>query len=586
MRFALVVLVTLGVACGSPSNPDGGSTGGGRGGGAAGGGTGGGSAGGSAGGGSAGGSAGGGSAGGSAGGGSAGGSAGGGSAGGSAGGGSGGGSAQPMISSVMPAQVVRGYQSLTLTGTGLAGATVTIGNVTQPVTSSTATQVVVMPVAAATPLGLQPLVATTTGGGASPGADVTVLDQLRTLHAEATSATQLVVTFSRPVDSTSVSAARFTIDGLTVVAATAATNRVTLTTSAQVAGAVYAVTADSMLRDMLGSGAGPDVVPFTGFSPLPTELVVVRVGDGATALSASATPVVLERRAIVDGGVIGELALPVEASGAHFPFTLLGNAIAEGALSRSADGGQLAMLGYQSVPGTLTVNGIPRVVAVVDRPDFFGGGTIDTSTTIATVYANTAPRGAVVDGTNIWLAGGTSGTYLTTLGATSVPVSIAAMPPSLRGIGIFDGQLYVATGTAPTGLYQVGTGLPVTTASSTLVAATASPYGFAVFDLNPNEPGPDTLYLADDFTAQGIKRFVRTGGVWGTTPQAVLGPPVRQLACFQDGADVVCVAASSTVLYRVRDVAASLPSSQTALSVIGNAPANFAFRGVSLLPGR
>ncbi|MDP3231390.1 MAG: hypothetical protein Q8N26_01345, partial [Myxococcales bacterium] len=332
-----------------------------------------------------------------------------------------------------------------------------------------------------------------------------------------------------------------------------------------------------------GSAAGGSAA---GGSAIPTEFVVVRVGDGNSPLTTDATAVFLERRAIATGALVSTLPLPTATAATNLPFTLVGTASPDGALSRSPDGRRLALLGYQSVPGTasMALNGLPRVVALVDAADFGPSPSIETNTTIGTVYSVTAPRGAVVNGTNVWLAGGTSGVFLTAPGSSSAPVSIATVPGSLRTIGIFNGDLYVTSGTAPAGLYQIGTGLPLVSTTSTLVVATTSPYSFAVFDLNPSEPGADTIYLVDDSGGGGIKRFTRTGGVWGTTASATLGPPVRQAACLLDGADVVCVASSSTTLYRLRDVNAALPSSQSALTVIGSAFPNMGFRGITFAP--
>ncbi|MBE2253260.1 MAG: hypothetical protein IAE78_27260, partial [Myxococcus sp.] len=330
-----------------------------------------------------------------------------------------------------------------------------------------------------------------------------------------------------------------------------------------------------------GSGGGA-----AGGTSTPTDFVVVLVGDGALPLSTSTAPVFLERRSIATGALIISVPMPTASAGANLPFTLVGNASPDGALSRSADGRLLTLQGYQSPPDTAaaSLNGVPRVVAIVDHPDFGPSPSIQTNTTLGTTFANTAPRSAVANGNTLWVVGGAGGTFVTSAGSSSVPVNIASTPATLRVVGIFSGELYVTTGTAPAGLYQVGAGLPLVSTTATLVVPTTSPYSFAVFDLNPTEPGVDTIYLVDDSGGAGIKRFTRSAGAWGQTADAVLGPPVRQAACFRDGADVVCVASSSSTLYRLRDVNASLPSSQSAMTVLGTAFPNTGFRGINLAP--
>jgi hypothetical protein len=481
----------------------------------------------------------------------------------------------------MPATAVIGATSLVLAGSGLSGASVSVGGVAQTVTASTDTQVTVAPLVASTPTGIQPIVVTTPGGSVG-GLTVEVVERLRALTAVSRSATSVELTFNRAVDGATAIASRFTVAGLTISGASAAGSAVTLTTSAQTPEAAYVVVCDPGLLDLFGAPASNTPVPFVGFPlPLPTELVVLRVGDGQAALSSAAASLVLERRH-TDGGLVGTLALPATDAG----ITVQGSSIAEGALARSEDGRFISLMGYQAAAGSAAPASVttPRVVAIVDLPDFTTPSGVSLQTTLGTTYASTSARGAVTDGTRVYLAGGAGGAFVTPLGATANATNLVATPSSLRVIGAFGGQLFVSTGSAPTGLYQVGTGLPMMSTTATLVVPTTSPYGFALFDLNPAEPGLDTVYLADDGSGQGIKRFVKSAGTWATTPQAILGPTVRQLACFRDGPDVECFATTPTTLYRVRDTNAALPSSATALTPIGTAPANTAFRGITFAP--
>ena len=66
-------------------------------------------------------------------------------------------------------------------------------------------------------------------------------------------------------------------------------------------------------------------------------------------------------------------------------------------------------------------------------------------------------------------------------------------------------------------LGAVGAGSP-TTAGQTISnlpgvpASTGSPYGFFFVDLDPNTPGLDVLYVADD--GAGITKYSLVGGTW------------------------------------------------------------------------
>lgn len=496
----------------------------------------------------------------------------------------------PTIVTISESQLVHAFSTLTITGTNLSGASVTIGGAAQPITSNTATEIVTGPVPVSTPLGTQPVMVTTAGGD-SGSMNVEVLERFRLIPpATATSATEVTLTFNRDVDATTVNGSRFTISGLTISAATATADTVTLTTSEQIVDATYTVSASAAVLDTLGAPVTADTVSFSGFRPPPpTELIVVRVGDGTTTLSAAAEPVFLERRAISDGAVLGTLAMPTTTVGGNYAFTLGGSgftANSDGALSRSEDGTMLAMAGYQVAPGTATPrsDSSPRVVAILDAADLGATPSVDTRTTLGTLYNTTSPRGAVIDGTTIWVVGGFGGVWTVPLGgSTPTRVDVAGSPSSGRAIAIFDGQLFYTSGggTVPNQLNQVGTGLP--TASDTPVTAVyagTSPYSFTGFDLDPSEPGLDTFYQAD--SSAGLQRWEKAGGTWSVTATFTSSTPLFQATCFEDGADIVCVAASSTALYYLRDTGGTSPDGP--MSMLASRAANTEFRGVAIPP--
>ncbi|UJR86351.1 Ig-like domain-containing protein [Sandaracinus amylolyticus] len=502
----------------------------------------------------------------------------------------------PVITNIAPMHVVPGDSELTLTGTNLAGATVTIGGAAQVITSSSATEIVIGAVSASTPLGAQPVVATL-GGIDSAAMDVQVVDAFRIVGATATNATTVEVEFNRDVHAPVVAPARFTISGgLTVSAASVAGDTVTLTTSAQTAGTTYTLGADEMLLDTFGIPVTADTAAFTGYvAPPPSDFVVTRVGDGSAALSSAATAVFLERRAISDGALIATLPMPVASSGASFAFTMNGSNRPDGALSRSPDGRFLALAGYQSVPGTATVQSttLPRVVAVVSADDFTTPAGVDTSTTLGTTFAGSPPtavRGAVTDGTSIWVNGGFGGVHTTTLGGSST-TQVTAVPSPGRVLGIYGGQLYTVAGMATTsaaGLWQVGTGTPTASGTtSTVVAETTTPYGFAVLDVDPTVPGVDRIYLADDggATAGGVKRFRLVSGTWTHDPATDRFPAVvRFLACMVVGSDVVCLGTRENAVIRMTDEGGSAPASAAAFTTIATPGTNTEFRGIAIAP--
>lgn len=305
---------------------------------------------------------------------------------------------------------------------------------------------------------------------------------------------------------------------------------------------------------------------------------MVVVGDGSGPLTTGATSVTLQRRLISTGSVVSSAIMPVAASGTNQPFTLAGTASADGALTLSTDRRTLALAGYAAIPGTATVQTTtsPRIVALLGA-SAFSGGAIDTSTVLTTLFPNNAPRTAALDGTNLWVAGGSGGVFRTTVGSTSSPINVATAPSTGRVLGIVGGNLFLSTGSPPAGVLQVGTGLPMVSTTSTTVVAAGNPYGFAFFDVS-TEPGDDLLYVADEVA--GLIRFVKSGGTW--TQSATFTPAIRHLACFLDGADVVCLASSSSTLLKLRDVGHALASG--GMSSLSTAATNTAFRGLTFMP--
>jgi hypothetical protein len=156
------------------------------------------------------------------------------------------------------------------------------------------------------------------------------------------------------------------------------------------------------------------------------------VGDGTTALSAAAAPVVLERVSTADGSLGVPVLLPLSQAGANQPLTLAGNATSEGALTLSGDGRYVTLAGYAAVPTTagVAMTSVPRVAARVDAY-----GTVDTSTSTASSFGGVATvrAAASADGTGFWMSGSSGGlAYLPfgmTVGAVTV-LSTSSAPPS------------------------------------------------------------------------------------------------------------------------------------------------------------
>lgn len=326
----------------------------------------------------------------------------------------------------------------------------------------------------------------------------------------------------------------------------------------------------------------------------PRGVVVVRVGDGAAALSSAATPVFLQHLAL-DGTPGAVVALPTVASGVSQPFGLSGTATSEGHMTRSTDGHYLVLAGYAATPGTAAISSttsaaVNRVVARVDAL-----GNVDTSTRLDAAFSGSSVRSAATtDGSTLWVGGTGSapagGAWSIPFGATG-GTQILAAPANLRVVSIYGGQLYGTSGSTPfVGVFTIGTGLPgmagqTATPLPGMVGATGpSPYGFVAFDASSTVPGVDLLYVADDRSAAsggGIQRWTFDGITWTLATTFNLGSGARGVAAYRVGASTVvyAVTTGSAVVTLVDDGASSpVPS------MVFDAPSRTALRGIALAP--
>lgn len=129
-----------------------------------------------------------------------------------------------------------------------------------------------------------------------------ICDAPTVVSAVPASGTELQITFSRLLDPASVLAngSQFTFsNGLTATAAVASGNTVTVTTSAQTAGAMYTVTVDNTVEDNLGEtlDVAADTADFTGY----LTQAVVRINEFNAAITDGCD--LMELR-VVSGGVM------------------------------------------------------------------------------------------------------------------------------------------------------------------------------------------------------------------------------------------------------------------------------------------
>jgi len=319
----------------------------------------------------------------------------------------------------------------------------------------------------------------------------------------------------------------------------------------------------------------------------PGNLVVVRVGDGAAALTSAATRVFLDE--FTTGGTfVQTIALRTAASGANQPFANSGSATSEALLNLSADGQYLVQGGYGSVPGTLSIASttslaVPRVIARTDM-----NGVVDTTTALDAFSVSNIRSATSTNGTDLWASGANSGVLYATLGATTATaITAPALPTNTRMIQIVSGQLYVssASGTFQ-GVSTVGSGVP-TTGGQTITLLSGFPVASGPSSFDYFFADASTLYVADDRTngSGGIQKWTRSGGMWTL---AYTLAPAANIGCrgltgtVSGGVATLYATTSSASLNSL--VAATDTGAGATFTTVTTAVANTILRGLRLIP--
>lgn len=325
--------------------------------------------------------------------------------------------------------------------------------------------------------------------------------------------------------------------------------------------------------------------PASAAAPTPGNIIVSRLGDGSSSLTSAATPVFLDEYK-PDGTFVQTTALPTAAAGTQRRLTMSGSATSEGALSLSADGRYVTVAGYDAAVGTASVASTTGSAAnrVVGR--LGADGSLDTSTATASMsFGGNNARGATTDdGSRFWIVGANGIQYLSSLGASS---STTISTANFRVPLIAGGQLYASSGSTSTlGLNAVGSGLPTSSASTSVLpnTGTTSPYG-ALFLDRDGTPGPDTLYLADDTSSIGLTKFALVGGNWTKEGTYAGSGGLRGVTgSVTNGNVVLWTVTSGGALLQLTDTAgyATPPNISAGTSI--SAGTNEIFRGVAFAP--
>ncbi len=334
----------------------------------------------------------------------------------------------------------------------------------------------------------------------------------------------------------------------------------------------------------------------------PTNLVVLRQGDGAATLTANGNSVYLDQYT-TSGTYVNTVSIPDSGPSALVQNVTSTDATFD-ALTRSPDGWFLAVAGYATnLNFGSSLNAASSAVVPRAGGTINGLGEFTRDVTTTTKFSATVVRSFVTDGTNnFWGGAGNSGTPY--FGFDSPANDVQTVLDNTRVMNIFNGDLYFVFANATPGLYHFG-GLPKTAAAPTRIITRAStddsignpPAGslngiqdFAVCPTCPVDGG--VIYIADDRTiaaaAGGIEKWTYDDAqgvyVFSYRLNAGLARGLRSIAVNWSGVNpviyAVTTAASSTnSLVKVTDSGASSPFTTLAVS-----SPNQLFRGVEFGP--
>jgi hypothetical protein len=299
--------------------------------------------------------------------------------------------------------------------------------------------------------------------------------------------------------------------------------------------ASYSVVVGNSYGTATSAAATLTVVPSVRL--FPTNLIVVRVGDGAQTPTFNGNSVFLDQFT-TNGTYVNTVNIPDSGASALIEMgpDANGSTITGTALTRTPDKHYMAFGGYHTTAPystslfNSTAAAVPRGVGLID-----GGGQFTLGVTDTTAYSGTYFRGAASDGTNnFWGAGNTGGTYY--FGTSQPAVTIQTLYPNLRSVDVFNGNLYTVSGSSSGIAVLQWTGLPMAATDPTaLFIPGATPTDMAV------DPTGTIIYLG---TSIGVMRYQFDGSNWNFA-YTITGSAIRYITVDFSGALPVIYATTS-----------------------------------------
>ena len=360
-------------------------------------------------------------------------------------------------------------------------------------------------------------------------------------------------------------------NGLDVSGATSST--LVLTNVQTASNATYTVVVTNSLNSITSA---PAVLTVTTNLPLyETNLVVVRIGDGAQTLALTGNSIYLDQFTRT-GSYINTITLPENGASALIATgpDLTGTTLTGTALTRTPNKKHLVIPGYHvDVPFPSNLNAangtaVPRGIGLIDTSGNFHLALTDT-----TAYSTSHFRSAASDGFgNFWGAGNGQGTQY--FGTNSAPLIVQTDFGNTRMVDLFNGELYaISSGQGNSGLLRFY-GLPtaVTTVTNYLPGFTSANTTDFSFD-----PTGNTVYIS---AATTVQKWQFDGTIFTNAYALSIGVLARWFVVDYSGPNpVLYVTTSNGQLVTITDTDASA----TPTTLVSAGP-NQLFKGIRFGP--
>lgn len=327
------------------------------------------------------------------------------------------------------------------------------------------------------------------------------------------------------------------------------------------------------------------------------NVVVVKVGDGAAALSNQSIRITLVEMTPT-GTVVQEIPLPYSvatATGGNNKICAQGSSSNDANITLSGDGRYFVVPGYNSDEGVATVSAAANTQRVFCRIAM--NGTWDTKTLmdVANSLGN-ARCAASNDGTGFWMVGSSTGVryvpYEST-GAAGTTTVVSTTVTNMRTIQAFGGNLVVGTGSGTAVRAGTISGFPTTTGNTMVtfpgVPVTITANSIYMTNVPGGPAGLNTMYIACDVAPVGIQKYCLNSVTsnWDLvgTIDGVVSNVYRGMTGSTSGSTVTLFAVrGNNVLTSVVDNTGfnQNPSALT-LTTVSTAPTNTAYRGVQVV---